>query len=127
MTNETKVVEKVKLSELPDETLVSYEDAHFKLTAEELRQCVANGEHEGRGEIWIVATEKRWAPDAKWMLSNYIENEYDQMYEDWDERANDCIKKEHIDRIQAVLDDAFSGDSVSKYWLLDGPVVDLLS
>lgn len=127
MINMIEVKETVKLSELPNETLVSYEDAHFSLTAEELRQCVANGEHEGRNEVWIVGVEKRWKPDAKWMLESYIENEYDQMYEDWDDRANDCIKKEHIERIQAVLDEAFSGDSATVYWLLDGSVVDILS
>jgi len=126
MTNETKVVEKVNLSELPDETPVSYEDAHYTYTAEELREKVKEDDYK-KSVTWYVATEKRWAPDAKWMLSSYIENEYDQMYEDWDERAMDCIKKEHIDRIQAVLEEAFSGDSATLYWSLDGPEIDILS
>jgi hypothetical protein len=119
-----KTKETVKLSELPNETLVSYEDARYTLTVEELRVRIASGE-ESENHAWYVATEKRWMPDAEYMLERYIENEYDEMYEDWDERAMDCLKDEHYTRIQAILDEAFKEDHATKYWLLDGAEVEI--
>ncbi|MNV92210.1 hypothetical protein D3C71_1867810 [compost metagenome] len=44
------------------------------------------------------------------------------MYEDWDERARDCIKPEHIEKIQAVLDEAFKGGYETEYWTYVNPV-----
>jgi len=112
--------DRVKLSELPADTLLSYEDAHIQLTAAELRE-----DPEAYDVTWYVCTEQRWGPNAKYMIDTYIEQEYDRMYEDWDDRARDCIKQEHIDKIQAVLEDAFKGDHATKYWTLDGPEVEI--
>lgn len=119
-----KVNESVKLSSLPADTLVSYEDARYTLTAAELIEKVTEGEY-GEWLTWYVATEKRWQPNAKYMLERYIENEYDELYEEWDEKAFDCLNQDHYDRIQAVLDEAFKGDSATVYWVLDGPVVEI--
>ncbi|MWV44807.1 hypothetical protein GRF59_14395 [Paenibacillus sp. HJL G12] len=113
---------KVKLSELPNDALLSYEDAHFTVSPGELRQRIEDGEDLVE-HTWYVASEQRWKPDAKQMLREYIEIQYEEMYEDWDDRAYDCLKQEHYDRIQAVLDKAFSSDHATKYWMLDGPEV----
>jgi hypothetical protein len=117
--------ETVRLSELDSETIVSYEDAHYTLTVAELRERVAVGDYRG-GVTWYVANPHCWSPTAKQMVEQYIENEYDNgMYEGWDERAFDCMKSEHYDRIQAVLDEAFKGDHATKYWMLDGAEVEI--
>lgn len=113
---------KVLLSELPEDTLISYEDACFTVSPSELRQRIADGEGV-ENHTWYVAVEKRWKPSAKSMVERYIDSEYDEMYEDWDDRARDCLKPDHYQRIQAVLDEAFSGDHATKYWMLDGPEV----
>lgn len=116
-----EIKEKVKLSELPAETLLSYEGAHFTLTAAELRK-----DPDQNDGTWYVCTEQRWHPTAKEMVNLYIENKYDNgMYEDWDERAFDCLKPEHYERIQSILDEAFKGDHATKYWMLDGPIVEI--
>ncbi|WP_339321390.1 hypothetical protein [Paenibacillus sp. FSL W8-0194] len=113
---------KVKLSELPHDTLLSFEDAHFTVTPSELRQMIEDGED--LVELtWYVAVPQEWKPSAKQMVKSFIEDQYQDMYEDWDERAYDCLKQEHYDRIQAVLDEAFCSDHVTKYWMLDGPEV----
>jgi hypothetical protein len=114
---------KVLLSEISDDTMLSYEDSHETVTALELRQMIAAGEIKPLDHTWIVAEPKVWKPDAEYMIIQYIENEYQDMYEDWDERANDCIKPEHIAKIQAVLDEAFSDGHATQYWMLDGPDV----
>ncbi|MGG3504699.1 hypothetical protein ABES58_04360 [Paenibacillus lautus] len=112
----------VKLSELPADTQLSYEDAPYTISANDLIEKIGDGE-DLLEHTWYVAVEKRWKPDAKYMLDQYIENEYHVMYEDWDKRAKDCLKQEHYDRIQVVLDEAFKGDHATKYWMLDGPEV----
>ncbi|MDQ6418690.1 hypothetical protein RB620_04485 [Paenibacillus sp. LHD-117] len=120
---EVKVKETVKLSELPEGALLSYEDAHFTVSPSELRQRIADGES-FEPHTWYVAVEQRWKADAKHMIERYIEDEYDNgMYEDWDNRAKDCLRPEHFERIQAVLDEAFKDDYATKYWMLDGPEV----
>ncbi|MEK3838666.1 hypothetical protein [Paenibacillus sp. FSL R7-0128] len=113
----------VLLSEIPDDTMLSYEDYHETVTALELRQMIAAGEVKKSDHTWIVTEPRVWKPDAKYMIDQYIENEYQDMYEDWDERANDCITPEHIAKIQAVLDEAFSDGHATQYWMLDGPDV----
>ncbi len=114
---------RVILSEIPEDTMLSYEDSHETLTAAELRQKIADGEVKPLDHTWIVADPKVWKPDAKYMIGQYIENEYQDMYEDWDERANDCIEPEHLAKLQVVLDEIFKDDYATKYWMLDGPEV----
>jgi len=116
----------IQLSLLDDETMISYEDARYTLTALELRERIANGEYRGGAITWYVADLRRWTPDPKRMVEQYIENEYDNgMYEGWDERAFDCLKPEHYKQIQAILDEAFKGDHATTYWMLDGPEVEI--
>lgn len=115
-------MENVKLSELPSETMLSYEDSNCTLTPNQLREQ-AKEDGDLLLHTWYVANEHRWYPDAKAMLRQYIETQYDEMYEDWAARAFDCLKKEHYDRIQIVLNEAFASDHVTKYWMLDGPEV----
>ncbi|MEK5142559.1 hypothetical protein [Paenibacillus sp. FSL M7-0134] len=115
-------MENVKLSELPNETKVGYEDSSCVYTAGELREIVRDDEILA-SHTWYAFEERHWRPDAKLMLKQWIEYESEELYEDWEERASKCLKQEHYDRIQAVLNDAFASDHVTKYWMLDGPEV----
>jgi hypothetical protein len=112
----------VKLSTLPDVALLSYEDAHETITASELRERIKNGEESGRIS-WYTCEERRWFADAKAMIERHIEDQYDQMYEDWDEKAietlNNKVNEEHIANIQLTLNEMFFSDYVSKYWTLE--------
>ncbi|MEK8128383.1 hypothetical protein WMW72_10755 [Paenibacillus filicis] len=114
-------VPKVKLSTLADDVQLAYVDGNEQITAGQLRADPESYDH----STWYVCTNRRWQPNAKTMIDNYIEGEYDTMYEDWDDRARDCLKQEHYDRIQAILDEAFSGDHATVYWILDGPEVEI--
>lgn len=110
----------ILLSEVPENEELSYEDGSFTLTPSELRKRIEEGEGL-QNHTWYVCTPQRWNPDAKYMLDRYIEDEYNNgMYEEWDARASECLCQEHYDKIQAVLDDAFKDDYVTKYWTLDG-------
>lgn len=115
-------VKTVKLSELANDAIVSYEDANYTLTAAELREAIANDD-ENLEKGWYLAVEQCWHPNAKRMIESYIEGEYDNMYEDWDERAIDAVKP-YIEQIQSVLDEAFSGDHATKYWTLEDKIID---
>lgn len=110
--------EKVKLSELSDETIVSFEEAGYTLTVAELKEELSKDD-EAAERTWYVVEAQTWQPDAQFMLENYIESEYQEMYEDWDERAMDCITDDVKAKIQAVLDEAFKDPSVKNYWTLE--------
>ena len=115
-------MEKVKLSQLPDDTKISIEDSSRVYTAAEVKREIIEFGEPHHESSWYIVVEKRWRPDAKYMVQMYIEREYDDMYEDWDERAFECITEDHIRRIQVVLDEAFAGDYATKYWEYGEPV-----
>ena len=107
-----------KLSELANDAELSYEDAGYVYTTHELKRDLLDPEEDDYplAKDWYLVERKRWTPDAKTMIADYIENEYQSMYEDWDERAMDCVSEEVVSKIQAVLEEAFKGDSVAAYW-----------
>lgn len=114
---------KLKLSELADDVEVSIEESHTTYTVAELkREILELGEPHHESTNWYTIKADRWQPSADSMLEQYIENERDNMYEDWNERANDCISEEHIKQIQAILDDAFSGSHATEFWNYVSPV-----
>jgi hypothetical protein len=114
---------KLKLSELPDDVEVSVEESHTVYTVAELKREITElGEPHHESSNWYTIKRQRWQPSAKSMIEHYIECIYDEMYEDWDERAWECIKPEQIERIQAVLDEAFDSDYATAYWTYDKPV-----
>lgn len=111
---------KLKLSELPDDVEVSSIESSTVYTVAEVKQEIIDlGEPHHESPNWYTVKRKRWSADAKWMIESYIDSEYDNMYEDWDERAKDCITDDVINQIQAILDEAFKGDSVAVYWDYD--------
>ncbi|OAB36994.1 hypothetical protein PMSD_09970 [Paenibacillus macquariensis subsp. defensor] len=114
---------KLKLSEIDDDIEIGRYDTNVRYTVAELkREIIELGESHHKNDDWHILIGQTWVPSAKRMIENYIENECDDMYEDWDERANDCITLEHQQRIQAVLDEAFSTGHATDYWTFDKPV-----
>lgn len=114
---------KLKLSELPDEVEVSREGSDTVYTVAELkREILELGEPHHEYSDWCTIERKRWSPEAYSMIESYIENEYCNMYDGWNERALDCITDEVINKIQAILDEAFEGDYATAYWEYDKPV-----
>ncbi len=114
-------MKKLKLSQLPDVTEIASDSRFGVTTVEELKDEILNDGYEVTGE-WFTVKKKEWKPDARWMIESYIENEYDQMYEDWDERAKDCISDDLVSKMQNLLDEAFKGSAVRDYWEWDKDV-----
>lgn len=104
----------VKLSQLSNDTEIAYEESGFTITVGELKKLIKDGEYDG--ETYYTIQHRKWQPSAKGMIDNYIENEGQEMYEDWEDNANQCITPDHIAAIQAVLDQAFEGDFATAYW-----------
>lgn len=116
-------MEKLKLSELSDEVEVSIEESHIVYTVAELKSEIINlGEPHHESSNWYTIDRKRWLPSASHMVDNYIQSEYDDMYENWDERAMDCLSDEVIEKIQKILDEAFKGDHATVYWTYEKQV-----
>jgi len=113
----------LKLSEMPDDIEVGREGVNCKYTVAELkREIIELGEPHHEYSDWYTVKNQRWQPDAEGMIENYIESQRDDMYEDWDERAYDCLDDEVKARIQAILDEAFSGGYATEYWTFEQPV-----
>lgn len=55
-----------------------------------------------------TVTEYQAGIDARDMLESAIESEYDNMYEDWEERILDDITDDDIGKLQDILDDILS-------------------
>lgn len=110
-------IEKIKLKDLDDNQLVSYPDAHYVITVLELKELFDGLTYEDKE--WYTVESRIWNPDANYMIESYIENEYQELYEDWDVRANDCITDEAVKKIQEILDEIFNDVSVKNYWSLE--------
>ncbi|HAM79579.1 MAG TPA: hypothetical protein DCO80_02065 [Ornithinibacillus sp.] len=118
-----QVVKRLKLSELADDVEVSIEESSTVYTVAELKHEILEiGEPHHESSNWYTITRKRWKPNAMHMVENYIEREYDEMYEDWDSRAMDCLTDEVVSKIQSILDKAFEGDYATLYWTCEDRV-----
>ncbi|MBP1907102.1 hypothetical protein J2Z32_003767 [Paenibacillus turicensis] len=113
---------KVRLSLLQDDVQLSYMDGGI-YTALELKESLEDERNRNdlSNKEWYLCSKKEWNPDPKYMMELYVEHEEHNvpMYEGWYERAMECLTEEHYNQIQAILDDAFKSESVSKYYALD--------
>lgn len=106
-----------KLSELSNEIELCVEESSIIYTVAELkREILELGEPHHETDTWFIIKKKKWKPDVVRMVEQYIENEYDDMYEDWDERAMECMTDEHLNKIQEILNEAFKGEDATVYW-----------
>ncbi|MEH7249205.1 hypothetical protein V7114_20810 [Neobacillus niacini] len=115
---------KVKLSQLNDDAEVSIEESSTVYTVAELKgEILELGEPHHESPNWYTITRKKWVADAHLMLDRYIDCERDDMYEDWENRAWDCIESHGVvGKIQAILDEAYKTDHATAYWEYDQPV-----
>ncbi|AGY47389.1 hypothetical protein [Bacillus phage SBSphiJ6] len=113
----------LKLSELPDDTELGVDGSGIIQTVSEIKWGIQKyGEPYHLEGDWYTIKRKKWRPDATRMLEGYIEDELDDMYDDWDERAWDCLPDEVVSKIQGILNEAFKGDYATAYWTYEQPV-----
>ncbi|NEZ43799.1 hypothetical protein [Paenibacillus alvei] len=113
----------LKLSELADDVELGREEHSTVYTVAELkREIIELGEPHHKYKHWYTIENQRWEPSAERMIEDYIDNQYPDMYEGWEERASDCITEDVLQRLQAILDEAFSSDHATVYWTFEEPV-----
>jgi len=117
-------VKKLKLSQLNDDVEVSIEESHTVYTVAELkREIIESGEPHHESPNWYTIKRQKWTPDARSMLESYIDSEQDDMYEDWDERAWDCLINHGVfEKFQAILNETFKCEFATAYWTYEKPV-----
>jgi hypothetical protein len=117
-------MEKLKLSMLAEDVEISIEESHTVYTVAELKREITElGEPHHESANWYTIKREKWVPDAESMLDRYIDCEKDDLYEDWDESAWDCVMRNNaIDKIQAILDETFNSDYATTYWTYDKSV-----
>ena len=113
-------MKELKLSQLADETEISLEESNRIYTVAELkREILELGEEHHLEGDWYTVTHEKWTPNAEYMVNTYIEQEEDQMYEDWGVQAIAHVSDEQINQIQKILDTAFENSSIKDYWKYD--------
>lgn len=95
----------VKLSELKDDEKIIDESGNV-YDVEEVKGDLRYFKDEGKKLYTTI--EYHAHIDAKDMLESAIESEYDNMYEDWEERILDDITDDDIKKIQVVIDDVLN-------------------
>lgn len=111
---------KLKLSQLDNGVQIANEFHTINSEVGELKDDIIEHNtpyHNVKGD-WFVITPAKWEPNAKDMLDGYIESIYQEMYEDWDDRAWNCITDEVINKIQKILDETFD-EATTNYWEFD--------
>lgn len=104
-------MEKVKLSTLSKDTIVLVDGNININTVEDILEDL-----EGfRGKQVYTTTEYRASFDAESILNDAIENEYQNMYEDWDESIQSDITQEDINDLQIIFDRILSRSSNIAY------------
>lgn len=92
----------IKLSELKDDAIVIDENLSV-YAVEEVKNDLQY--FKDKNKKLYTTTEYHAGIDARDMVESAIEREYDNMYEDWDEKILDDITDEDVQRIQDVLDE----------------------
>lgn len=112
---------KLKLSQLDDDVQIASEYGLRNYTVAEIRnEIIKHREPHHETDNWYIVNPAKWEPDAKTMLERYIEMEADELYEDWEDGAWNCLTKETIQEIQSILDESLGRDEyVTNYWNFD--------
>lgn len=113
-------MEKLKLSKLDDYVQIANEYGVRNYTVAEIKNEIVRyrePHHDVRGE-WFVVNPAKWKPSAHDFLEYYIESVYQDMYEDWDNRAWNCVTDEVVNKIQAILDETLD-EATTDYWEFD--------
>lgn len=116
-------MENLKLSQLNGDIEISLEESHSVMTVAQVKREILelNEEHHLAGE-WYTVNRVRWEPCALSMVVQYVEDQEEDMYEDWSEQALKYIPNETIQQIQILLNEAFKGSTVNDVWKYDIPV-----
>jgi hypothetical protein len=110
----------IKLSELNDDIEICNGNGAYYTVAEIKHEIIKYKEDFSDWRIygkWFIAEPAKWEPDAKGMIERYIDSEYDEMYEDWDQRIWSCFNEEDFEKIQSILDEVVKRDNgVTNYY-----------
>lgn len=116
-------MEKIKLSEMNDEIEVSIEESSVVYTVGELKKEILEmGEEHHLSSNWYTVIKRKWKPSAEDMADRYLDNESDELYEDFYSAAMSELSNGAIEKIQHILDGVFGNNTVSDYWTYETPV-----
>jgi len=100
----------IQLSKLDAGVLIAQAGGPIMTVAEFKNEITIHGAEAFPGGEWHTIEAKRWEPNAETMIKNYVEHEGQDMYEEWEQHAGECINPEVIEELQTVLDKAFGGN-----------------
>ena len=93
-------MERIKISELPLDTIVLVGCSSTINTVADILDDL----NYYKGKSIYTTTPRHASFDADSILDHIIENESDNMYEDWDVNIGADIQKEDIEDLQIILD-----------------------
>lgn len=93
-------MKKVKLSTLSKNKIVIVSGYSVINTIEDILEDISSY----RNEKVYTTIPRNASFDAKYIIDNAIENEYQDMYEGWYESIKGDVRKEDVEEIQAIFD-----------------------
>ncbi|MCI3197650.1 hypothetical protein GXP75_18635 [Bacillus sp. HU-1818] len=111
-----------KLSELPGEIEIATAiNPSLLYTVDEVKAEIEGGKphHE---KTWVIINSRKWKPNADQMIDKYLDDENENMYEGWYEKAKANISNDAIQKIQSILDGELNYPGLTDYWTLEGEV-----
>lgn len=103
------------LSHLPEDEMILNEHTEHVLNVGEI---IEEGTEDLRKDGWYVANKETWKPSAQQMLEQYLDNESDDMYEDFSENVYHSLK-DVLPKIQDILNQTLENDSVCDVYRCD--------
>lgn len=115
----------VKLSELgmDDKLLIEGKYGDSIMSKSEVLEDL--GYIKEQGKKIYTTYEYKANINAKWVLHGAIEDEYQNMYEDWDDQAIRAIGKEDVEQFQQILDRILDRTNRISYGISDMVEIDM--
>lgn len=111
-----------KLSELPNETEIASDSNHsLSYTVDEVKSEIGDG-FPHHIDSWFIIKRQKWKSNADLMICRYLEDEGEDMYDGWYEKAKSNISDDAIKKIQSILDGELNKPSITDCWTLEEEV-----
>lgn len=113
------VNKKLKLSELDDDVKICREGDRTVYNVAQVKYEILNDyeDHYLFGG-WHISEVRKWKPDAKNMIMDYLTHEYENgiLYDGWLESAESCINDDVVGLINDILNNAFHKGGCANYY-----------
>lgn len=114
-------MDKVRISTLSKDTIVIVSGYSKIETVEDILEDIESY----RNKEVYTTTPRNASFNAESIIDNAIENEYQDMYEDWDESIKADVTKEDIEEVQAIFDRILARSPMQNIAYLEDKLIEI--